>query len=278
MGIFAFRRNNKKPDRKGRRLLFWGAVLILLSSILFFYADWRGALSAADQTLNAFLAHDYFSVREIKVRGGEKVGGSEIIAMAALSHGLSIWKVDPAAIERRVGEHPWVRRVLARREFPRRVVIEVEEREVKAIAVLERLYYVDTEGFIFKEVEEGERVDFPLITGLQQADVGSPAALSSREKVREALRLTDLMGKESFALSEIRFLPQGGLVLYSMDYPVALHMGWGSWQEKIQRLKRVLALWQGKEDRLAALDLSFRDQVVAKMRRVEGLTGSRVKG
>jgi hypothetical protein len=29
----------------------------------------------------------------------------------------------------------------------------------------------------------------------------------------------------------------------------------------------VLALWKGSEDRLAVLDLSFRDQVVARMRK-----------
>ena len=39
-----------------------------------------------------------------------------------------------------------------RREFPRRVVIEVEEREAKAIAALGKLYYVDRDGYIFKPV------------------------------------------------------------------------------------------------------------------------------
>jgi hypothetical protein len=55
-----------------------------------------------------------------------------------------------------------------------------------------------------------------------------------------------------------------------MAYPVALHMGWGDWQGKVQRLDRVLPVWKGREDRLVALDLSFRDQVVARIKKAEG--------
>jgi len=58
-------------------------------------------------------------------------------------------------------------------------------------------------------------------------------------------------------------------VLYGSGLPIALHMGWGDWQEKIQRLDRVLALWKGHEERLASLDMSFRDQVVARLRRAK---------
>jgi hypothetical protein len=94
--------------------------------------------------------HEIFSVREIQVKAGEKVGGSEIVETAGLSQGVSIWRVDPQAIEKKIARHPWVKQVLVRREFPRRVVIEVEEREPKAIAALGKLYYVDRDGYIFK--------------------------------------------------------------------------------------------------------------------------------
>jgi hypothetical protein len=45
-----------------------------------------------------------------------------------------------------------------------------------------------------------------------------------------------------------------------------LHMGWGDWDGKLQRLDRVLQLWKGHEDRLIALDASFRDRVVVRQR------------
>ncbi len=116
-------------------------------------------------------------------------------------------------------------------------------------------------------MEEGERTDLPMLTGLKQADLKYPASFATRQRIQEALRLSDLMAKDPFALSEIRFLPGEGLVVYPVGYRVALSMGSGNWEDKLRRLQRVLALWKGSEERLAVLDLSFRDQVVAKMRR-----------
>ena len=94
----------------------------------------------------------YFSVREIQLRGGVRIDGVEFVAIAGLKHGMNIWKIDPAAIEKKFAKHPWVRSVFVRREFPRRVVIEVEERTAKAIVAMGKLYYVDADGLVFKEV------------------------------------------------------------------------------------------------------------------------------
>ena len=102
------------------------------------------------------------------MRGGEKFGGNEIVTMAGLKHGMNMWRIEPATIEKKVAKHPWVRRVLVRREFPRRVVIEIEERTPKAIVAMGKLYYVDSDGVVFKEVGAGESVQFPLLTGLRR--------------------------------------------------------------------------------------------------------------
>src|SRR3990172_4615033 len=267
MGIFSRLRGNKRKDGESVRPNFaaWAAALLAVSSIPALIFAWPHVRRLGGDLREELLNHPYFSVQEIRVRAGDKVGGSEIVAIAGMNHGMNIWKVDPAAIERKVGKHPWVKRVLVRRELPRRVVIEVEEREAKGIVVLGKLYYVDAEGSVFKEVEEGEKTDFLLLTGLQQADLTSQSH-ATRQKIREALKLGELMAGGSLTLSEIHFSPQGGAVLYPMAYPVALHMGWGDWQGKVQRLERVLEMWKGKEARLASLDLSFRDRVVARLR------------
>ncbi len=265
---FFWSRENKKAEAKGGwiRLLIEMALGVALAA-LFVSVDWEAAVGAAWRLRDRFLNNDIFSVREIKVTAGEKVGGSEIVATAGLSHGMSIWRVDPQAIEKKVARHPWVKHVLVRREFPRRVVIEIEEREAKAIAALGKLYYVDRDGYIFKPVEPGERTDLPMLTGLKPQDLEYPSAFATRQRIQEALQLIDLVGKEPFALSEIRFLPREGFVAYPVGYRMAIAMGRGDWDDKLRRLRRVLALWKGNEDRLALLDLSFRDQVVARMRK-----------
>ncbi len=267
MQLAVYRKDNRKRDARLWRRRVWlvaGAALLVVLALTVY--RWRSPLTAAALSARAFVVENpYFAVREIQVRGGEKVGGSEIVAMAGLKHGMNMWKIEPAAIETKVAKHPWVRRVLVHREFPRRVVIDVEERAPKAMVALGRLYYVDGDGMVFKEVGSGESVDFPLLTGFRAEDL-SGAKPANRKRIQDAVRLGELMAKDSHTLSEIHFDAPDRLVVYTTTYPIAFHMGWGEWDDKLKRLDRVLTLWKGNENRLASLDVSFRDQVVARLR------------
>ena len=145
--------------------------------------------------------------------------------------------------------------------------IEVEERRPKAIVAVGKLYYVDADGVLFKEVAQGENVKFPMLTGIRTEELGS-ADPAVRRRIQDALRLGDLMAKDSHALSEIHFDAPDRLVVYTIAHPVAIHMGWGDWERKLQRLDRIMTLWRGKEERLGSLDVSFQDQVVTRLRRL----------
>jgi len=217
-----------------------------------------------DRLKRVLHTHPYFSVKEITITGYQKVGGSEIVAMTGLRPGMNIWKVKPTSIEMKLNSHPWVRREVVRREFPQRVVIQIEEWEAKGIIVLGTLYYVNPEGIIFKRVEAGEKVNLPYLTGLGDEEFVLNNRLA-RKRIAEALRLSDLFAKSSISVSEIHFLPQGGIIAYPVSRSVPLHMGWGDWPGKVQRVKRVMAEWRGREHRLASLDLSFRGQVVVRL-------------
>jgi cell division septal protein FtsQ len=270
MQLKVYRKDNRKRDgRRWRRLSVRVGVFVVAvagAAMLYRFSD---PLLIAIASTRAFIVDNaYFSVREIQVRGSDKVSGNEIVAITGLKRGMNIWQVDPVAIEKKVAKHPWVRRVLVRREFPRRIVIDVEERMPKAIVALRKLYYVDADGVLFKEVATGENVKYPLLTGLRAEDLMASDAVT-RKRIREALRLGDLMAQRAHTLSEIHFDAPDRVAVYTTRYPVALHMGWGDWEDKLGRLDRLLSLWQGNEERLHSLDMSFRDQVVAKLRRAQ---------
>ena len=269
MQLTVYRRDNRRRNARGwRQWIMMGsgvATLIVLSAVFY---EWRSQLMISVGSARRFvLESPYFSVREIQVRGGEKFGGHEIVTLAGLKHGMNMWRIEPATIEKKVAKHPWVRRVLVRREFPRRVVVEIEERIPKAIVAMGKLYYVDSDGVVFKEVGAGESVQFPLLTGLRPDELGSRDPTVQR-KIQDAVRLSDLMAKGSQTISEVHFEAADRVTLYTTAYPLALHMGWGDWEDKVQRVDRVLKLWKGHEERLVALDASFADQVVARVRRM----------
>lgn len=270
MQLRVYRRDNRKTEEWPwrRRMVRYGGYVGLIILAAVGYRLSGPILLAAASLRDFVLENQYFSVREIQVRGADKVSGNEIVTIAGLRQGMSIWKVELDRIEKKIAKHPWVRRVLVRREFPSRIIIDVEERTPKAIVAVRKLYYVDSDGAVFKEVAPGENVKFPLLTGLRAEDVmaADPAV---RRRIRDAMLLAELMAQRSHSLSEIHFDALDRLVVYTTSYPVALHMGWGDWDEKLDRMERLLSLWKGHEERLASLDMSFRNQVVARVRRAQ---------
>ena len=266
--LFFHPRDNKTREGKSWRpwRLLWVTAMVSFLSTPIWLIDWPVVAQLATDLRDALVEHSYFSVREIKVNGGARVGGSEIVALAGLSHGMNIWKIDPRAIEGKVQRHLWVKQVMVRREFPHRVVIEVQERVPRGVVVLGKLYYVDADGLVFKEVEEGEQVDLPFLTGLKQEELLSDNH-SSRQRIQKALKVDDFLRRRSLSLSEIHFSLGERAVLYPVGYAVPVTMGWDDWQDKLERLERVMSEWRGKENRLVSLDLSFRDRVVARVRK-----------
>jgi cell division septal protein FtsQ len=270
MRLKVYRKDNRRKDvgRWRRSILRFSIAIAAGVCALALYRLSDPLLIAAASLRDFIVENRYFSVREIRVRGGEKVNGNVIVAVAGLRQGMNIWKIDLAEIESKVAKHPWVRRVVVRREFPRRITIDVEERVPRAIVALRKLYYVDSDGVIFKEVDASDDVKFPTLTGLSVEQLTAPDPIL-RKRIQEAMGLSELMARRSFSLSEIRFEGPDRLVVYTTNHPMALRMGWGDWDEKLERLERLLSLWQGNEARLASLDMSFRDRVVARLRRVE---------
>ena len=270
MQLKVYRKDNRKKGL-GR----WRRTLVRFAALAGFVAFgvmiyWlNGPVLIAAASLRDFLVENpYFSVSEIQVRGGENLTGNEIVAIAGLSKGMNIWKIDPAAIEQKIARHPWVRRVLVHREFPRRITIDVAERTPRAIVAIRKLYYIDADGVIFKEVKAGDKINYPMLTGLTTEQLTSPDR-TTRKRIQEAMRLGELMAQRAHVLSEIHFDQPGRLVVYPAHQPMALRMGWGDWEDKLARLDRLLALWKGNEARLASLDVRFRGQIVARLRRVE---------
>ena len=221
--------------------------------------------AAAGGALAYVLDHPYFAVREVRVLGVERLEGADVVVMSGLDPHTVIWRIDPARIEERVRRHPWVKEVKVRRELPARLVFTVEEWIPAGIAAMDRLYYVDEDGVLFKALDEGDSVDFPFITGLRSAEL-RPREPGVRKKLSQALAFARTVERTTLGLSEVRFQPGGGIVLYPVSYPVPFHVGWGDWDRKLARLRWFVQEFRGQQARFKAVDVSFRGQVIARPR------------
>lgn len=227
-----------------------------------------GACVAAVPAAQRLRGHPYFVIERVAIDGaGPALAPEEVREWMALSPTTTLWEARPAALRARLEAHPFIARAEVRRTFPDRLEVRVRERTPVAIAVLDDLYYVDRGGTLFGPLRPADSRNLPFITGL---DPDAPAG-TRRWLVRRALRLMRRCeradgGPVLGSLSEIHVDADGGATVFPAAPRVPVVLGWGSWPAKLERAARVLREWDDNAERLARLDLRFRNQVVATLR------------
>ena len=135
---------------------------------------------------NWMLTSPFFGLSRVEAVGHVRVTPAEIKRLGGLARGLNLFQLDPAAIERGIGAHPWVKEVELRRRYPSTVSVRIVEHVPAAVLALHDLYLVDGEGHPFKRLQPGDDADLPLITGIERETYAhDPEAAGAR--IREAL-------------------------------------------------------------------------------------------
>lgn len=151
----------------------------------------------------------------VRVVGLERASETQIRHLAGLIEGQPLVRLDLDQAVNSVERHPWVARATARRQFPDTVVIQVEERQVRALLMLERLYLVDTQGEPFR-IATAPDLDHPIITGVDQQILRAQPVLA-RRVLQDALSWLDAVTSQGTLreadISEVRFDAASGYTL-----------------------------------------------------------------
>lgn len=187
---------------------------------------------------------DCMVVQRVEARGHQRASEEALRHLADIPNGTTIWGVDLDRAERGVEGHPWVRRARATREWPDRVIIEVEEHDPVALLHYDGLYYVDREGHPFLG-DVRDDLDFPVITGvgpdLERAHPDLP-----RLAVRDALWLLEQLDTQGLVaredVSEIAFSRTRGFTVQTRGARIAFDV------EDLERQVSRLQLLVGRGD------------------------------
>jgi cell division protein FtsQ len=233
-------------------------------------ASGSGFLLASGALLTAqmLLESGYFGVKQVRVEHQVRVSEGDILDASDIEIGDSLFDLDLHMIGRKIEEHPWIARADVERSFPDNVVIRVVEREARAIIDLDYLYYVDRGGEVFKMLDSGDELDYPVITGIdRQYLLDNPDQTQSSLDL--ALLIMDELDRRTLFnledVSEIHFEEQEGLILHTRIGGVPVRMGKQGFDAKLNRLE---AIYSDLEPRLMALkyiDLNVTDRVIVKV-------------
>ena len=220
--------------------------------------------------VQVLLASDLFRVESIEVAGNTQMAVEDIIGLSDIKRGDMTFDLDLHLIGRKIAENPWVREAQVARIFPKQVVIQIEERQPRAIINLDLLYYLDERGEVFKVLGSGDSLDFPVVTGFDRAELQLGSSENARQLKAIVALIDDLKQREIFGLdqvSEIHREEGGGFCLYTYLGAVKIRIGRDAFSEKIDRLERIYAKLEKRLPVLDYIDLNVDERIIVRIER-----------
>jgi cell division protein FtsQ len=253
------RRKQKKQPYDWKKLFHRVLRISIASGSGFLLAS--GALLTAQLLLES----GYFGVQQIRVENQVRVSEGDILDASDIKTGDSLFDLELYMIGRKIEEHPWIARADVERSFPNQVVIRVVERQARAIIDLGFLYYVDKAGEVFKLLDAGDQLDYPVITGIDRQYL-----LENPDQTQGCLNLAlllmdELSNRTLFNLddiSEIHYDQQEGLILHTRIGGVPVHMGKMGFDAKLDRLEKIYIDLEPRLMALRYIDLNVTDRVI----------------
>ena len=214
------------------------------------------------------IASDYFRVASVRVEAANRVSEEEIVALSDIEKGTSIFDLDLELIGRRIEENAWIAQARVDRVFPREVVIRLRERVPRAVINLGYLHYVDAHGEVFKVLSRGDRLDYPVLTGIDRDDLLDQPE-QSRALLRRAVALLDgLAQRRQFNLesvSEVHIDGSEEFALFTYVGGVPVRLGQEGFSGKLDRLERIYKELEPRLSVLKYIDLNVPDRVIVKL-------------
>ncbi|HET6460354.1 MAG TPA: FtsQ-type POTRA domain-containing protein [Syntrophales bacterium] len=206
---------------------------------------------------NFAISSPFFQIKEIIVHGCKELTEKEILSSAAIKPSQNLLAINLGTITRRIESNPWVKRVSVGREFPNRLVIDIQERT--AIASVKRgngFSLMDSDGVIFKKLEKNDEVDIPVLNGCYSDDKDSVIFTKSLELLRYLSASNEFPTIRNVA--EIHGHDVFGLSLFT-DSGLCLRLGFDSYENKLKRLNTVMADLERRNMKLGFLLIDLND-------------------
>ena len=252
------RRSGKIAHEATTVVLLLGAVLV--TGLLFIFS------------YNFVLTSPWFQLEKAIVKGCAKTTEKDLLSISGVKPSQNILALSLEVIAQKIKTNPWVDEVSVVRELPNRLIIEIQER--KPIALVKReenLFFLDSRGLIFKKFE-GEEANLPVLTGC--AENGT----DDRPLIKKSIELIDLLSaSNSFPqirnVSEIHGDENLGFSIF-LDSGLCLRIGFGDYENKLKRLKPVLAdlVRRNIEQGFLMIDLDDSGKVTVQKKEFPGVS------
>jgi cell division protein FtsQ len=208
-----------------------------------------------------------FSLKSIEVSSAKHLTREEILGMAGIEPGKDLLRMNLKRMGEHILQNPWVETVRINRYFPDSVSIVITEREPVAIVNMGFIYYLDKKGKVFKVLNNGDKLDFPVVTGFSEEDLGNDPKGTKGALEDTCLLLKILREKGAFILadvSEIHYDKGYGFTLFTASGALPVKVGSGDFSAKVERFARIYRDLMVQMPSIHYIDLDYNDKIIVK--------------
>lgn len=218
---------------------------------------------------------EHFAVTSVEVDGNERLAEHEVLQIAGIELGQNVFDVTPSQAKERLEDASWIAEAMVTRRLPGTLRVSIRERRAVAVLALgAHNFLVGDDASVFKTVEPGDVIDYPLITGLSESRFVEDTEFRTRVlldaiTLMHEYRAAGLAERE--ALSEIHLGPEGASLVVGDDAFV-VRIGRGAYRRKFRRLRSIMDRLDVEESRpeYVLLDNQRReDRVTVRLRQRE---------
>jgi cell division septal protein FtsQ len=250
-----------------RKPIEWGKYLRPLGTIAMALAGLSLISGVMFVGYRAFGAATFFRLKNIEVSNAKRLNRDEILTLVGVEAGQDLARMNLRHMGEQLSKNPWVETVRIHRYFPDRLSISITEREPLALVNMGYIYYLDKKGTVFKALNEGDKLDYPVVTGFNEEEMNR-----NPKGTGEALKTTcELLGvlkeKGAFILadvSEIHYDKGYGFTLFTSSGALPVKIGSGDFAAKIDRFARIYRELMVQRPSLQYIDLDYIDKIVVK--------------
>jgi len=209
----------------------------------------------------------FFSLENIEVSSAKRLTRDEILGLTGITPGKDLLRMNLKRMGEQLLQNPWVETVRINRYLPNGISIVITEREPLAIVNMGFIYYLDNKGTIFKALNQGDKLDYPVITGFSEEEIGSDPKGTKVALLATCDLLKILKEKGSFILadvSEIHYDKGYGFTMFTSSGALPVKIGAGDFSAKIERFARIYRDLTAQGTALQYVDLDYNDKIIVK--------------
>ena len=230
----------------------------------------------------AALSTPIFKLEDVSFQGIKRVSQAELLHKGGLENGVNLLALNLNEVKKNMESLPWVKNVALHRELPNKLkVVVTEEKPVLLALVNQNLFFMNSEGVLFKKVENKESEFLPILTGIDKKD-WTPSGQLKTPVFQEVTLIQHLLsqGRDPFfpeKISEIHYDPDCGFSLYTIEKGIRITLGK---EELPLRIKRLEKVWAELEKRpniasLKGISLQFGQRVIVHGQRPKNNKGAK---